>query len=159
MTQTLENSLNLVEEEQHFYRPGITWESFQAIQKAFENVPGVRLFYCEGVLEIVTISKPHEAIASLMGLLLGQYFLEQGIEFFPSGRYSQIIPGIVEYQADLSYCFQIDKSRPDLCIEIVITRFWEDGTLEIYCLREQEYEKVNNSELLPKLDLSLLNRY
>ena len=35
--------------------------------------------------------------------------------------------------------------------------FWEDGTLEIYCLREQEYEKVNNSELLPKLDLSLLN--
>lgn len=176
MTQTLENSLNLVEKEQHFYRPGITWESFKAIQKAFENVPGVRLFYCEGVLEIVTISKPHEAIASLMGLLLGQYFLEQGIEFFPSGSYSQIIPGIVEYQADLSYCFQTDKSRPDLCIEIVITSgspiklqkyklmqvpevwFWEDGTLEIYCLREQEYEKVNNSELLPKLDLSLLNR-
>ncbi|MCW9682507.1 hypothetical protein FJR41_017190 [Dolichospermum planctonicum UHCC 0167] len=25
-------------------------------------------------------------------------------------------------------------------------------------MREQEYEKVNNSELLPKLDLSLLNR-
>ena len=176
MTQTLENSLNLVEKEQYFYRPGITWESFQAIQKGFENVPGVRLFYCEGVLEIVTISKSHEAIASLMGLLLGQYFLEQGIEFFPSGSYSQIIPGIVEYQADLSYCFQTDKSRPDLCIEIVITSgspiklqkyklmqvpevwFWEDGTLEIYCLREQEYEKVNNSELLPKLDLSLLNR-
>jgi hypothetical protein len=36
--------------------------------------------------------------------------------------------------------------------------FWEDGTLGIYCLREEEYEKVNNSELLPKLDLSLLNR-
>ena len=50
MTQTLENSLNLVEEEQHFYRPGVSWEKFQAIQKAFENVPGVRLFYCEGVL-------------------------------------------------------------------------------------------------------------
>jgi Uma2 family endonuclease len=176
MTQTLENSLNLVEKEQHFYRPGITWESFQAIQKAFENLSGVRLFYCEGVLEIVTTGKLHELITSLMGLLLGQYFLEQGIEFFPSGSYSQIIPGIVEYQADLSYCFQIDKSRPDLCIEIVITSgspiklkkyklmqvpevwFWEDGTLEIYCLREQEYEKVNNSELLPKLDLSLLNR-
>jgi len=30
--------------------------------------------------------------------------------------------------------------------------------IKIYCLREQEYEKVNNSELLPKLDLSLLNR-
>jgi Uma2 family endonuclease len=176
MTQTLENSLNLVEEEQHFYRHGITWKKFQTIQKAFENIPGVRLFYCQGVLEIVSISKPHELIASLMGLLLGQYFLEQGIEFFPSGSYSQIIPGTVEYQADLSYCFVTDKDRADLCIEIVITSgspiklkkyklmqvpevwFWEDGTLEIYCLRQEEYEKVNNSELLPKLDLSLLNR-
>ena len=45
MTQTLENSLNLGEEEQRFYRRGVTWEKFQAIQKAFENVPGVRLFY------------------------------------------------------------------------------------------------------------------
>ena len=176
MTQTLENALNLGEEEQRFYRRGVTWEKFQAIQKAFENVPGVRLFYCEGVLEIVSISKPHELITSLMGLLLGQYFLEQGIEFFPSGSFSQILPGIVEYQADLSYCFETDKDRPDLCIEIVITSgspiklkkyklmqvsevwFWEDGTLGIYCLREEEYEKINNSELLPKLDLSLLNR-
>ena len=172
MTQTLENSLNLVEEEQHFYRRGVTWEKFQAIQKAFENVPGVRLFYCEGVLEI---SKPHEAISSLMAALLTKHFEIEEIEFFPSGSYSQILPGIVEYQADLSYCLETDKDRPDLCIEIVITSgspiklkkyklmqvpevwFWEDGTLEIYCLRQEEYAKVNNSELLPKLDLSLLN--
>ena len=147
MTQTLENSLNLVEEEQHFYRRGVTWEKFQAIQKAFENVPGVRLFYCEGVLEI---SKPHEAISSLMAALLTKHFEIEEIEFFPSGSYSQILPGIVEYQADLSYCLETDKDRPDLCIEIVITSgspiklkkyklmqvpevwFWEDGTLEIY---------------------------
>ncbi|WP_281172838.1 Uma2 family endonuclease [Cylindrospermum stagnale] len=81
-----------------------------------------------------------------------------------------------DYQADLSYCFETDKPRPDLCIEVVITSgspiklqkyklmqvpevwFWEDGTLEVYCLREQEYEKVVQSELLPDLDLSLLNR-
>ncbi|WP_292739648.1 Uma2 family endonuclease [Nostoc sp. JL31] len=36
--------------------------------------------------------------------------------------------------------------------------FWEDSTFEVYCLREQEYEKVANSELLAELDLSLLNR-
>ena len=176
MTQTLENALNLGEEEQRFYRRGVTWEKFQAIQKAFENVPGVRLFYCEEVLEIVSISKPHEAISSLMAALLTKHFEIEEIEFFPSGSYSQILPGIVEYQADLSYCLENDKNRPDLCIEIVITSgspiklkkyklmqvpevwFWEDGTLEIYCLRQEEYEKVNNSELLPKLDLSLLNR-
>ena len=114
MTQTLENSLNLGEEEQRFYRRGVTWEKFQAIQKAFENVPGVRLFYCEEVLEIVSISKPHEAISSLMAALLTTHFEIEEIEFFPSGSYSQILPGIVEYQADLSYCLENDKNRPDL---------------------------------------------
>jgi Uma2 family endonuclease len=34
--------------------------------------------------------------------------------------------------------------------------FWEDGTLELYYLREQGYERITNSELLPELDLSLL---
>ncbi len=171
MTQTLENAVNLPE-EQRFFRRGLTWEQFKTIQASFENVPGVRLFYCEGILEIVSIGKPHEAIKCLIGLLLGQYFVEQGIEFFPSGSFSQVIPKIVEYQADLSYCFGTDKPIPDLCIEVVITSgspiklqkyklmqvpevwFWEDGTIEVYCLREQEYEKIGNSELLPELDLS-----
>ncbi|MEH2377006.1 Uma2 family endonuclease [Nostoc sp.] len=175
MTQTLENAVNLPE-EQRFFRRGLSWEKFKAIQASFENVPGVRLFYCDGVLEIVTIGKSHEAIRCLMGLLLGQYLVEQGIEFFPSGSFSQIIPKLVEYQADLSYCFGTDKPLADLCIEVVITSgspiklqkyklmgvpevwFWEDGTIEVYCLREQEYEKVVNSELLAELDLSLLNR-
>ncbi|MBC6433339.1 Uma2 family endonuclease [Nostoc sp. HG1] len=175
MTQTLENAVNFPE-EQHFFKCGLSWEQFKAIQASFENVAGVRLFYCEGILEIVSIGKPHEAIKCLIGLLLGQYFLEQGIEFFPSGSFSQIIPEIVEYQADLSYCFGTDKPVPDLCIEVVITSgspiklqkyklmgvpevwFWEDGTIKVYCLREQEYEKVVTSELLPELDLSLLNR-
>ncbi len=176
MTQALENSIGLPEEEQRFYRRGVSWERFKAIQNSFENVPGVRLFYCEGVLEIVGIGKAHEFITSLIGLLLGQYFLDKEIEFFPSGSFNQVIPGIVDYQADLSYCLGTDKDRPDLCIEVVITSgspiklqkyklmqiaevwFWEDGTLEVYCLQEQEYEKVSNSVLLPELDLSLLSR-
>ncbi|QEI41700.1 hypothetical protein BMF77_02293 [Dolichospermum sp. UHCC 0315A] len=79
--------------------------------------------------------------------------------------------------SNLHFVTYVDCLTPTyLCIEIVITSgspiklkkyklmqvpevwFWEDGTLEIYCLRQEEYEKVNNSELLPKLDLSLLNR-
>jgi hypothetical protein len=35
--------------------------------------------------------------------------------------------------------------------------FWQDGTLEVYCLREAEYEKISNSVLLRELDLSLLS--
>ncbi|MEH2014850.1 Uma2 family endonuclease [Nostoc sp.] len=175
MTQTLENAINLPE-EQRFFRRGLTWEQFKAIQASFENLPGVRLFFCEGILEIVSIGKLHEAIKCLIAALLITYFEVKSIEFFPSGSFSQIIPKIVEYQADLSYCFETDKPVPDLCIEVVITNgspiklqkyklmqvpevwFWEDGIFEVYRLREQEYEKVVKSELLAELDLSLLNR-
>ncbi|HLO87850.1 MAG TPA: Uma2 family endonuclease [Nostocaceae cyanobacterium] len=120
MTQNLESSINLPE-EQRFYRRGLSWDRFKAIQKGFENLPGVRLFYCEGVLEIVGVGKEHELITYLIGLLLGIFFEIKEIEFFPSGSYTQEIPGLVEYQADLSYCLENDKSRPDLCIEVVIT--------------------------------------
>ncbi|CAA9360581.1 Protein of unknown function DUF820 [uncultured Microcoleus sp.] len=63
-----------------------------------------------------------------------------------------------------------------LCIEVVISSgspiklqkyremgvpevwFWEDGTLEVYALREQGYAGIASSEILPELDLSLLKR-
>ena len=176
MVQTIDNPTVSPAAEQHFTWRGLTWHQFKAIQASFDDVPGVRLFYCQGVLEIVGISKPHEAFQSIIGVLLAVYFEVKEIEFFPSRAYSQIVEGQVEYQADLSYCFGTDKDVPDLCIEVVITSgspiklqkyrlmgvpevwFWEDGTLQLYRLQEQGYERIASSELLPELDLSLLKR-
>jgi Uma2 family endonuclease len=176
MVQTIDNPTVSPAASQHFTWRGVTWHQFKAIQASFDDVPGVRLFYCQGVLEIVGISKPHEAFQWIIGLLLGIYFEVREIEFFPSGAYSQIVEGQVEYQSDLSYCFGTDKDVPDLCIEVVITSgsptklqkyrlmgvpevwFWEDGTLQLYSLREQGYERIASSELLAELDLSLFKR-
>ncbi len=176
MVQTIDNPTISPAAEQYFTWRGLNWQQFKAIQSSFENVPGVRLFYCDGVLEIVGTGRLHEEIRCLLGLLMGQYFIQRRIVFFPSGAYSQIVEGQVEYQADLSYCIGNRKDVPDLCIEVVVTSgspiklqkyrlmgvpevwFWEDGTLELYALREQGYEQITNSELLPDLDLSLLKR-
>ncbi len=176
MVQTVDNPTTSPAAEQRFTWRGLTWHQFKAIQASFEEVHNVRLFYCDGVLEIVGISKPHEAFQSIIGVLLAIYFEVREIEFFPSGAYSQIVENKVEYQADLSYCFGTDKDVPDLCVEVVITSgsliklqkyrlmgvsevwFWENGTLELYYLREQGYERIASSELLPELDLSLLKR-
>lgn len=62
MVQTADNPTVSPAAEQHFILHGLTWQQFKAIQASFEGVPNVRLFYCEGMLEIVTISKPHEAL-------------------------------------------------------------------------------------------------
>ena len=176
MVQTIDNPTISPASEQHFILHGLTWHQFKAIQASFEDVRNVRLFYCEGVLEIVATGKLHEEIRCLIGLLMGQYFIQRRIVFFPSGAYSQIVEGKVEYQSDLSYCIGNRKDVPDLCIEVVVTSgspiklqkyrlmgvpevwFWEDGTLELYHLREQGYERITNSEFLPELDLSLLKR-
>ncbi len=176
MLQTVDNPTTSPAVEQRFTWRGLTWHQFKAIQASFEDLRNVRLSYCDGVLEIVGISKPHEAFQSIIGVLLAIYFEVREIEFFPSGAYSQIVEDKVEYQSDLSYCFGTDKNVPDLCIEVVITSgipiklqkyrlmgvpevwFWEDGTLQLYRLREQGYERIASSELLPELDLSLLKR-
>ena len=176
MVQTVDNPTNSPAVEQRFTCRSLTWHQFKAIQAGFEDVPGVRLFYCQGVLEIVGISKPHEAFQSIIAGLLLIYFEVKEIEFFPSGSYSQIIEGVVEYQSDLSYCFGTDKDVPDLCIEVVITSgspiklhkyrlmgvsevwFWEDRVFSIYQLKSEGYELVSRSMLLPDLDLELLGR-
>ncbi len=176
MVQTIDNPTISPAAEQHFILHGLTWHQFKAIQASFEKVPNVRLFYCEGVLEIVSIGKPHEETRCLIAALLVNFFVFRRIQFFPSGAYSQIVEGQVEYQADLSFCIGNRKDVPDLCIEVVVTSgspiklqkyrlmgvaevwFWEDGTLELYALREQGYEQITNSEFLPELDLTLLKR-
>jgi hypothetical protein len=78
----------LAESPEQIVKTGIDWQRFKAIQAAFDSIPGVRLNYCDGELEIVGISKEHEAVRCLLALLLGAYFEQMGIEFFPSGSYS-----------------------------------------------------------------------
>jgi Uma2 family endonuclease len=168
MTQTLEKP-------EVFVQTGITWEGFKAIQQGFAAVPNLRLNYCEGELEILTISKPHEALRCTLAALLVLYFVANNIEFFPSGGYSQIVEGVTEYQSDLSYCFQADKDRPDLSIEIVITSgstkklqkykrkgvpevwFWKKGRFTLHRLTNGDYQQVSESEVLKGINLDLLS--
>lgn len=155
-------------------RGGISWEQFFTIQRALADLPGMRLIYCERVLEIMPLSKTHEFICHFMGMLLGLYFLHKRIRFFPSGAYSQRIEGITEYQSDLSYSFDTDKDVPDLCIEVVITSgamhklrkyqlrgvpevwFWQNHQIVVYRLVQGNYELQPQSLCLPDLDLGFL---
>jgi Uma2 family endonuclease len=166
----------LAESPEQIVKTGIDWQRFKAIQAAFDSIPGVRLNYCDGELEIVGISKEHEAVRYLLALLLGAYFEQMGIEFFPSGSYSQVVEGVTEYQADLSYCLETDKQVPDLSIEIVITSgsrkklekyrykgvpevwFWRNGKFALYRLESTGYVQIDTSELLDQIDIDLLAR-
>jgi len=153
---------------------GISWEQFTKINQAFDGIGGLRLIYCEGVLEIMPISKTHKLICNLLGYLLITYFVQKRIHFFPSGAYSQKIEGLTEFQADLSYSFDTDKDVPDLCIEVVVSSggadklrkyqlrgvpevwFWQDNQITVYCLVDGNYHQWEGSRCLPDLDLAFV---
>lgn len=169
MTQLLERPV-----EQRFIQSGVSWESFKAIQTGFTNLPGVRLFYYKGELEILSTSPEHEIVKGNIGYLIEDFMLSQGLEFVATGSFSQEKEAVVSVQADESYCFGTKKPIPDLAIEIVITSggpsklkryqalevqevwFWENGEISIYQLAATGYQKVSESQFIQSINLARL---
>lgn len=164
--------------EQRFVLPGRhSWQQFKAIQVVMEDVPGVRLFYLDGCVELMTIGETHEMLKKAIAMLLEAYFFEKGIEFIPVGSATreEETKGC-SFEPDESYYLEERKEHPDLAIEVAITSgdskklerykrfqiaevwFWENNQLSLYEFRGEEYEQISRSTLLPELDLALLVR-
>lgn len=161
---------------QYFVKYPVTWEQFKSLQASFVAIAGVRLVYCEGMLEIMGVGLQHEMISTLLGSLLSFYFLLNRVQFISTGAYSQVVEGQTEFQADLSYSFNGRKEVSDLCIEVVVTSgsvqklrkyllrgvpevwFWEDGKIAVYSLQNDGYVQLESSLCLPDLDIKHLEQ-
>ncbi|MGD2182242.1 Uma2 family endonuclease [Lusitaniella coriacea] len=159
-------------EEQRFVQIGLSWQQFQTLQAAFEDIPGVRLYYFDGVLELMTIGKTHEIVKSSIGSLLELYFLEKGIDFTPTGSMTMKGDNPGRWlEADESYSIGEEKDYPDIAIEVVVTSggankllgyqhfgirevwLWEEKQFALYRLKDGNYNQIDCSEFLPELDL------
>jgi Uma2 family endonuclease len=161
---------------QRFIHSGMNWQQFKLLQESFADSPGVHLAYYKGEVEILAVSQDHETISRLIGILLAEYFVEKGIEFTPTGSFTQEKEGVASAQADESYFIGKVGKIPDLSIEVVFTSgtlsklnryqelgvpevwFWEDGLLTLHHLRADGYERIYASEVLKDLDINLLTR-
>ena len=164
--------------EQRLILPGYyTWEQFEAIESLMADSPGLRITYFDGWIEFRTLAEEHESFKKALAILLEAYFFELGIEFFPVGSATRRDRARdVSFEPDESYYIGSRKEHPDLAVEVTITSgstnklakylrlriaevwFWENNRLAVYRLREDDYEQVSRSELLPELDLALLVR-
>jgi Uma2 family endonuclease len=154
---------------------GLGWEKFEAIESAFTDVAGVRLSYLDGVVEIMPISDEHEEVKSTLGLLLVTYMRTKGIRFYVRGGPSMGSKGdAARRQPDESYNIGTKKDRADIAIEVVFTSggidklecyrrfgipevwFWQDGSLKLYSLKQENYHQIFRSQFLPDLDLGQL---
>ena len=154
---------------------GFTWREFKAIEQLLDR-PGVRLSFLDGVLEIRKMpGRKHETVKKRMAALVEAYLEFLGLDFVPTGSMTlESEEGLVRRQADESYELGQNRERPDLAIEIVITSgglnkleaykrlqipevwFWEKEKLSLHQLQANGYVEIQQSQVLPKLDIALL---
>jgi len=174
--QLLEEIVTLA--EQRLILPGYyNWEQFEAIESLMADSSGLRITYLDGWIEFMTLGEAHETISCILNFLIQLYFCETAIEYIPVGSATRRDKTKdVSFEPDESYYIGEKKEHPDLAVEVTMTSgstnklakylrlripevwFWENNLLSVYRWREDNYELVSRSELLPELDLELLVR-
>lgn len=182
----LASRITLDDPEERRILSWVSWEQYEALLADLGDSSSYRVHFLDGVLEILAPSRNHEAGKTLIGNLLELYFLETDTEFFPMGSTTLKKPERqAGGEPDESYCIGTDKEFPDLAIEVIVTSgsinrlelyrrlgvrevwFWQTNRLSLYHQREETptqfadtagYEAIQQSEVLPDLDLELLTR-
>ncbi len=164
--------------EQHLILQAIQWQDYLAMDTAMEAIPGLRLTYLEGLLEIMTLSPEHERTKTIIGRLLETYALVKNIDLHGCGsttyRDQTAARGL---EPDECYCVGQLKDRPDLAVEVIITSgglnklavyqglkvpeiwLWETGKLQIFQLHNSDYIPTIRSQFFPDLDPVFLSQY
>jgi Uma2 family endonuclease len=136
---------------------------------------GVRLFYLDGVVELMSISAAHELIKSILDALLVMFFCQRQIDAVPMGSATlQSADRSVSAEPDLSYRLDGVMGSPQLAIEVALTSggveklaryrrleilevwFWQDNRLWLYGWDGEDYVELSESRLLVGLRVDLL---
>ena len=154
------------------------WSDYERILAIRGDAPVPRVTFLEGLLELMSPSKSHESIKSVIGRLVEAWCVEKGVDITPYGSWTLQEPG-AERGAEPDECYIIgdrDADRPDLAIEVVWTSggidklevyrklrvrevwFYERGALRFFTLQGTRYEEIPKSELLPGADPALFLR-
>ncbi len=141
---------------------------------------GVRLYFLEGSIELMSPSIDHEAIEKTLGRLFEAWAEERGVDVNGYGSWTlKSEPDARGAEPDeCDVLGGVRKERPDLAIEVQWTRggldkleiyrglgvrevwIWRRaGAIDVHVLRGDAYVSVERSELLPDLDLAQLARF
>jgi Uma2 family endonuclease len=159
----------------------VSWREFEhrLALKGEQATP--RMHYLDGVLELMTPSRGHERNGSWIGMLIGIYALDTGIELSSFGHWT-LTDKLRRAGAEADDCYILGDdsdeklTHPHFVIEINWSRrgikkleiyrrlgvrevwFWERGAVSIHVLRTGKWIQVPRSECLPDLDLDVLCR-
>jgi Uma2 family endonuclease len=158
----------------------VTWADYQRHLEIRGDRSVPRMTYLEGVLELMSPSRPHEMIKSMIGCLVEAWCLEMNVGITPYGSWTHESKES-ERGAEPDECYVLgddpDPARCDLAIEVIWTSggidklqvyrklavrevwIWIRGKIDVFELRDEQYVRLERSELLPALDLDELLPY
>ena len=110
--------------EQRVVLHGVSWKQYEAIEDALEHVPGARLIYLEGALEIMTKSAEHELIRKCVARLVEVYAEERGLSLNGAGEMT-LKKRAKKRKLEPDECYFVGPRRgrtiPDLAIEVALS--------------------------------------
>lgn len=164
--------------EDHFVRlQPATWRDYERLLEIRGEKAVPRFRFLRGVLEIMSPSRNHESIKSIIGRLVEVFCLERGLVFSAYGSWTlKDEEKQLGLEPDECYVFgQVaEPERPDLAIEVEWSRGgidkleiyralgvrevwrWRAGNIHPYALRGEQYEVIAASEVLSEIDLTEL---
>jgi len=166
--------------DQRVVLSGASWADYQRVLELRGERPTPRVAYLEGVLELMSPSRRHEGVKSMIGCLVEAWCFESGVDLTPYGQWT-LESKEAERGAEPDECYVLgeveEPERPDLAIEVVVSSggvdkleiyrrlgvrevwSWRDGRIEVHALRGEAYAPIARSEVLAGLDLELLLRF
>jgi Uma2 family endonuclease len=156
---------------------GVSWADYERLLAVRGESAVPRLTYLAGELELMTPSRSHESIKTLIARLVEAYADERGIDLNGFGSWT-IKSAPRERGLEPDECYIVgapgERETPDLAIEVEWTKrlvdklevyrglglaevwVWRRGRIEVHVLAGEEYRRVGTSSLFPDLDLAVL---
>lgn len=112
----------------------------------------------------------HELIGDYIRAIIWTYCRKNNFALFPYNQTTLKEEGKEGKEPDVAYCFEIDKDKPDLAVEINLTSgsiddltkyqylkiaevwLWEDNKIRFFVYRDSGYLELTTSNSLPKLN-------
>lgn len=158
---------------------GMSWEGYLALDDALgEDRSSPRLYFLDGIVEIMSTSQKHEELKKWIADLMAQFFMVKNIRAYPRGQATIKKLKDAGAEPDESWTFGERKEVPDLVLEVALTSgglpkleiyerfavpevwFWRKDKIEIWTLESSGYSGPHRtSRLLPELTLDQVERH
>jgi Uma2 family endonuclease len=164
--------------EQRFVIHGVSYKDYVVLREALD-IPGLRMTYCKGALELMSPSTEHEDFKTTIARLIEIHALERDVRLYGYGN-ATFRREAAERGLEPDECWTVNEKLlrfPDIALEVVVSgggidkldvyaglgvrEVWifEDGRFHIHALGDDGYEQVQRSHLVPDLDFDALTRF